>query len=82
VVRSLSEAPRYASVISDILRNRVHSGQYLPRSSQDPSPSMLGTDFFCCLMNSTDIIKTLQEEHISVLQNSRNEQNCLLLTIV
>ncbi|KAM0844103.1 hypothetical protein ACQ4PT_057299 [Festuca glaucescens] len=41
VVRSLSEAPRYASVISDILRNRVHSEQYLPGSSQGPSPSML-----------------------------------------
>uniref|UniRef100_A0ACD5W0U8 Uncharacterized protein n=1 Tax=Avena sativa TaxID=4498 RepID=A0ACD5W0U8_AVESA len=41
VVRSLSEAPRYASVISDILRNHVYSGQYLPGSSQDSSPSML-----------------------------------------
>ncbi|KAF7036707.1 hypothetical protein CFC21_047272 [Triticum aestivum] len=41
VVRSLSEAPRYASVISDILRNRVYSGQYLPGSSEMSSPSML-----------------------------------------
>ncbi|CAO2190790.1 unnamed protein product [Urochloa humidicola] len=40
VVRSLSEAPRYASVISDILRNRVPA-QYLPGSSQNYSPSML-----------------------------------------
>jgi lycopene epsilon-cyclase len=41
VVRSLSEAPRYASVISDILRNRV-SAQYLPGGSPNYSPSMLG----------------------------------------
>ncbi|XP_052165418.1 lycopene epsilon cyclase, chloroplastic [Oryza glaberrima] len=41
VVRSLSEAPRYASVISDILRNRVYPGQYLPGTSQSSSPSML-----------------------------------------
>jgi len=40
VVRSLSEAPRYASVISDILRNRVPA-QYLAGSSQNYSPSML-----------------------------------------
>lgn len=42
MVRSLSEAPRYASVISDILRNRVYPGQYLPGTSQSSSPSMLG----------------------------------------
>jgi hypothetical protein len=82
VVRSLSEAPRYASVISDILRNRVHSEQYLPGSSQGPSPSMLGTDFFRCLMNSTDRIKSLQDEHIYVLRNRRNEHNCLMLNVV
>ena len=41
VVRSLSEAPRYASLISDILRNRVPA-QYLAGSSQNYSPSMLG----------------------------------------
>ena len=41
VVRSLSEAPRYASVISDILRNRVYPGEYLPGTSQSSSPSML-----------------------------------------
>ncbi|KAK3161105.1 hypothetical protein QOZ80_1BG0071910 [Eleusine coracana subsp. coracana] len=40
VVRSLSEAPRYASVISDILRNRV-STEYLPEGSPNYSPSML-----------------------------------------
>ncbi|XP_066312041.1 lycopene epsilon cyclase, chloroplastic-like [Miscanthus floridulus] len=40
VVRSLSEAPRYASVISDILRNRVPA-EYLLGNSQDYSPSML-----------------------------------------
>ena len=80
MVRSLSEAPRYASVISDILRNRVNSGQYLPGSSQDSSPSMLGTALFRYLLNN----KSLQDEYISVLQNStrRNEQNCLLLTTV
>lgn len=44
VVRSLSEAPRYASVISDILRNRVPA-QYLPGTSQNYSPSMLGKYF-------------------------------------
>lgn len=78
MVRSLSEAPRYASVISDILRNRVYSGQYLPGSSERPSPSMLGTYFFPCLLNSTDRIKSLKD----VVQNRRNEQKCLLLTTV
>lgn len=41
MVRSLSEAPRYASVISDILRNRVPA-EYLLGNSQNYSPSMLG----------------------------------------
>lgn len=40
VVRSLSEAPRYASVISDILGNRVPA-EYMLGNSQNYSPSML-----------------------------------------
>lgn len=44
MVRSLSEAPRYASVISDILGNRVPA-EYMLGNSQNYSPSMLGKHF-------------------------------------